>query len=291
MTRNQERTAIAAVLAVCLVAAVIGVIKLSNDKEEIPEKDPQDEKTKQEVAFELPDESRGDTADARITNVEGFTYNYRIFRQDAEFDNYSKYLSAHGCSTCALTTILRATVEEFAELTPDQTITDVIYPVVGDKVFNKNFDKSMKRQMPITLAGMTLIFDKYGVEYKKPSEDPDKRVKQVTKWLKKGNPVLLTFGNASDGHLSRFTHTVILLGIDDDGKVIIGDSLLKSAAYWGTDGLIKSGKLTVSEMLSFIKKEGNWTVNKETVDNGRIFYKNSSDRGYLLISNRKADSN
>lgn len=289
MTRKKETTLITVILSICLIAAIAGVIRSSGNKEEAPETDPSDDKSEAEVTIVLPDSSRGDTADAEVTNLKGDTYNFRIFDQRAGYENYSEYLSAHGCSTCALTTILRTTAEGLEDLTPDRTLTEIIYPVIGDDVFSKNFSKSKKRQMPITLGGMTLIFDKYGVEYKKPSTDSDKRAGEVKKWLRKGNPVILTFGNGKSAHLSRYTHTVLLLGIDDNGKVIIGDSLHKSASYWGKDGLIKSGKLTVEEMLSFIKKEDGWTLNQDTVPQDRIFYKNSADRGYLLI--RKAGNN
>lgn len=288
MTSKQKKVTILTLVTLCLVVAAAALLKNSASSKPEPEPKPQEE-SEAEVQVVLPEKSRGDTADAVVTNKEGTEYNYRLFKQNAGYDNYSDYLSAHGCSTCALTTILRTTVPELSDLTPDKAITDVIYPVIGEKAFNKNFDKAMRRQMPITLSGMMRIFDEYGVEYKKPTTDPDKRAKEIRKWLRNGDPVIFTFGNGSSAHLSRHTHTVLLLGIDDDGKVILGDSLHKSKSYWGSDGLLKTGKLTVKDMLSFIKRDDGWTVNKEKPGKGRIFYKDSADRGYLLIRKDSAE--
>ena len=89
--------------------------------------------------------------------------------------------------------------------------------------------------------------------------------------------------------LDRMQLSVRNRWIDDDGKVILGDSLHKSKSYWGSDGLLKTGKLTVKDMLSFIKRDDGWTVNKEKPGKGRIFYKDSADRGYLLIRKDSAE--
>lgn len=269
-------------MIICLAAAVIGVLLSSAKDDSSADEEDKTIVPADEAGIFLPEASRGDTAKAVITNEEGVRYEYTIFRQDREYDNYADYISAHGCSTCALTTILRATVPELKDLTPDKTIEEVIRPAAGD-AFTRNFGKSMRRQMPVTLSGMTRIFDKYGVEYKRPSEDPDKRVKEVKEWLRGGDPVILTFGNASEAHLSRHTHTVLLLGIGEDGKVIIGDSLLKSRTHWGRQGLIKTGGPDVKDMISYIRKTDGWTVCNDKAPEGRIFYKDSADRGYLLI--------
>ena len=235
-----------------------------------------------DVSIDFPDSSRDDYADVAAVNSRGSKYNYRIFNQKAGYDTYSGYLSAHGCSTCALTSILR-NIEGLEDLTPDRCLEEILTETAGDEVFDANFSKSAKRQMPVTLYGAKKVFEKYGVSYQLPSSDAKKREKEITAWLKAGDPVLFTFGNGSSAGLSRHTHTVLLLGIDDDGYVIIGDSLHKSAARWGSQGLVKTGQLTVADMLSFIKKDGEWSVCNDDTDSSHFFYKNSSDRGYLLV--------
>lgn len=234
-----------------------------------------------EVSIDYPAESRGAYADVTAVSSSGNEYAYRIFNQTAGYDNYSAYISAHGCSTCALTSILR-NIEGLEDLTPDACL-EIQREVAGEDVFSRNFSKSARRQMPITQYGARKVFDAYGVEYRLPSDDPAEREVEITEWLMAGDPVYFTFGNGSAGHLSGGTHTVLLLGIDKDGYVIIGDSLHKSAAYWGSNGLVKPGKLTVADMLSFIKKDGEWSVCRDDTDESHFFYKNSSDRGYLMV--------
>jgi len=74
------------------------------------------------------------------------------------------------------------------------------------------------------------------------------------------------------------------MGIDENGHVIIADSVLKSASVWGKDGLVKHGRLTVDDILGSIKRDGNWTVNNTgSVDEKHFFYADSSDRGYLMV--------
>ncbi|MBQ6315213.1 MAG: hypothetical protein IJI11_06425 [Mogibacterium sp.] len=286
MSRRSVQTAVIAAIGICFVAA--GLLLMRPEKTDYPDIDIPDPPELDPVSMDMPDSSRGDTADASVTNVSGDTYLYRIFNQKAGYNNYSKYLSAHGCSTCALTTILRTTVPELAELTPDRTLTEILPEAAGQETFDKNFGKAMKLQMPVTLSGMTKVLDRYGVEYRRPDADKTKWAGEITSWLLSGDPVIFTFGNASEAHLSRNTHTVLLLGLDRNGHVIIGDSLHKSAAHWGMDGLVKRTDLTVEDMLSFVRTE-NWQILKDTVSDSHIFYKNSSDRGYLLV--RKSNNN
>ena len=63
----------------------------------------------------------------------------------------------------------------------------------------------------------------------------------------------------------------------------MGDSLHKSRSYWGNQGLVKTGKMTVADMLSIVKNEGPWSVCDESTDDSHFFYRNPSDRGYLLV--------
>lgn len=234
-----------------------------------------------DVSIDYPESSRTNYADVTAVNSRGRQYNYRLFKQTAGYNSYSAYLGAHGCSTCALTTILR-NVEGLEDLTPDRCINEIQRAVAGD-AFTRNFSKAKKKQMPVTLYGARKIFDEYGVPYRLPSDDPQEREQEITDWLREGDPVLFTFGNGSAFSLSKVPHTVLLLGIDDDGYVIMGDSLHKSRSYWGSQGLVKTGKMTVADMLSIIKNDGPWSVSDDSTDYSHFFYKNSSDRGYLLV--------
>ena len=234
-----------------------------------------------EVSLDYPGYSRTDYVDVKTSNNSGSDYTYRIFNQKAGYDNYSNYLSAHGCSTCALTSILR-NIEGLEELTPDACL-EIQRKAAGDDLFNSNFSKTPKKQMPITQYGARKVFDSQGVYYELPESDPAKREQQITDWLRSGDPVYFTFGNGKEGNLSGGTHTVLLLGIDEDGYVVIGDSLHKSAVHWGTQGLVKAGRLTVADMLSYINSDGLWSVLDDDSDDIHFFYRDPSDRGYLLV--------
>lgn len=220
------------------------------------------------VKISLPASSRGSTAVATIHNTAGRNYKYKVFRQTAKYKTNSEYLADHGCSTCALTTVLNAV--KGTKLTPDKMIG--VIKSVNKAEFDENFSKPAAKKMPVSLHGITKVFDKYGVRYKYGTGN----AKEVVKWLKAGDPVIMTFADGSAGGLSDTNHTVVLLGIQN-GKVIIGDSTLKSEKVWGKDGLIKHGKLTVADMMSYIKSN-NWNV-----ATGKMFYSGPKDRGYILV--------
>ncbi|MBO5514331.1 MAG: hypothetical protein J5961_07080 [Mogibacterium sp.] len=282
MSRKNLITLIASMSAVCLLIICVLAAQGKETKEPALEKEPAPTRPETEVSLDYPDSSRSDYADVTAANNSGSDYTFRIFDQKAGYATYSDYLRAHGCSTCALTSILR-NVPGLEELTPDACIEDVLKEVAGEETFNSNFSRAPKKQMPITLYGMTKVFDKYGVYYELPDVDPAKREQQITDWLKAGDPVMFTFGDASEAHLSGGTHTILLLGLDEEGRVIIGDSLHKKALYWGAQGLVKTDGPTVADMLAYVKRDDGWSVLDANTGDSHFFYDNSSDRGYLLV--------
>lgn len=240
------------------------------------------------VSFTAPVRTRGDRAAVTVVNSQGVTYEYVIYNQKAEYDSYSRYINLHGCSTCALTTLLRATVLELEDYTPDQVISEIEPEVMGSRAFNANYSSDGNNgKMPLTLYGMTKIFDKYGVGYKLADADPANYVKEITEHLKNGDPVVITLGSGKSIGVSRSIHTILLLGLDSDGNVIVGDSVKKSAKKFGDDGLIKQGKFTVSQVVDCILDFGNWAVSEGSYGNtGNWFYHKKADRGYLLVYKR-----
>lgn len=279
MSNRSLLAVIASMTVVCVM--IIWTLLTQGNAPHVPAEKDNVPSPSADVSIDFPDESRGAYADATVVNSRGSEYTYRIFNQTAGYNNYSAYLSAHGCSTCALTSILR-NVDGLGDLTPDGCI-DIQRKVAGEAVFDRNFSKTARKQMPITQYGARKVFDAYGVKYQLPSDDSQQREAEITEWLQAGDPVYFTFGNGKEGHLSGGTHTVLLIGIDEDGYVIIGDSLHKSATYWGSQGLFKSGKLTVADMLSYIKNDGPWSVCEDNTDESHFFYRGPSDRGYLLV--------
>lgn len=221
------------------------------------------------LKFKLPSESRGTTAKATVTTAKGKSYTYKMFKQSAGYNNYSDYLKLHGCSTCALTTIINTMKGK--SLTPDKTI-DLIKKVDPEE-YAVNFTGDSPKNLPIALPGIAKVLKAQGIKYKYGTND----VKELSDWLNKGKPVIMTIGNGGEGGLSATIHTILLLGIDQKGHVVIGDSVLKSASIWGKDGLVKHGRLTVEDMMSYLKST---TWNEAE---GHFFYKSYKDRGYILV--------
>lgn len=237
------------------------------------------------VQFSCPTKTRVDKCTAQAINGDGFIYNYTLYKQKAEYDNYTNYLNLHGCSTCAMTSILNALVPELSEYTPDQVISEIEPEVIGRDKFNDNYDRSNgSGRSPISLYAISKIFDKYGVEYRLPNEDASRRISEITEHLKNGDPVIMTLGGAKEGGLSRSVHTVLLLGIDSEGHVIIGDSVFKSRKIWGDMSLVKFGRNTVEDMYSYLRGDGPWSVTDGNYGyDAHDFYKSKADRGYLLV--------
>ena len=240
------------------------------------------------VRFSAPVKTRGKTAAAEVTNSEGYTYNYTFYRQAGGFNSYSEYMHHHGCSNCAMTSLLNAVSPDLKDYTPDRMVEEVQHEVLGSKAFWKNYKHDRKHgKMPITLYGITKIFDTYGVKYKLPTSDEDKYEKEITEHLESGNPVIVTYARSGDSGIANSIHTIDLIAIDADGYVIIGDSLHNKSKKWGKNGLVKPGYvrgITVHDMVKFIKTYGDWTVAEDNIEKGGpVYYHDRKDRGYLLV--------
>lgn len=244
-----------------------------------------------EVSFTAPSKTRGNRTAATAVNSRGFTYEYVIYNQKADYSSYSRYINLHGCSTCAFTTVLSAVVPEFEGFTPDKIITDVEPAVLGRSAMRANYDSDGSNgKSPLTLYGMTKIFDEYRVRYKLASSDPDRQEKEITEHLKNGDPVIVTLSSGKSIKVSRSIHTILLLGIDADGKVIIGDSVKKSRKVWGDDGLIKPGRVTVRQILDCFKTRKSWSVSEGSYGKtGNVFFHGGGDIGYILVYGDSGD--
>lgn len=115
------------------------------------------------VTYSIPDNTNANKVSVSVKNASGTTYKYKIYKQNAPYDSYEKYMAYHGCSTCALTTLLNAKVPELSDYSPDKVISVVEKNTFGDDTFNKNYSKKLMSQMPVTLYGVTQILDKYNI--------------------------------------------------------------------------------------------------------------------------------
>lgn len=235
------------------------------------------------VSLAAPLKSRSDKAYVSVTNSSGFKYDYVLYNQKADYADYTDYINAHGCSTCALATVLAAAEPSLAGYTPDMVIRRVESSVFGASAMKRNYGDG-GANMPLSLYGMAAIFDHYGISYEGPDSDPANYEQQITDHLKNGDPVIVTISSGRSIGVSRSVHTILLLGIDSDGHVIVGDSVHKSKKRWGKNGLVKPEKITVADILGCFDTQTGWSVSRSFSGRGSLFYNGSKDTGFLLVS-------
>ncbi len=244
-------------------------------------------------SFSPMEPSKGKSpADATGINSRGFVYNYRIFSQTAAAQNPNgdKYLAKHGCSTCSLTTILRAMVPEFANYTPRAVLTKVIKKVAGTKTYNANFKKSVDKQMPISLKGIDKVLTAYNVPHKFVYNYTASSAKQMIKnHLKEGDPIIVMIAGEEPGPgvYAKYSHAMLLLGLDNDGKIIVGESA-QQKGRWGASayGLIKMGAEKNPNCNSITNIVNHLDSPASDISNKGFFYSNGKkgNIGFILIN-------
>ena len=199
--------------------------------------------------------------------INGLTY--KIYRQNDDHGVHSEYMRRHGCSTCALTCLLSALVPELANRTPGQAL-DVI-----KRQHPANFKRPMPLQMPISMWGITKVLEKYGIDYKFVVDYEDRAAtEEIRQHLETGRPVLITVRNKDGkGKWAGSVHTMVLAGLDEDGKAIVCDSAQRSWAD-AESQRVKHGD--ISELLSFM-----WPAKKPSKSTCYKGRKGAS--GYILI--------
>lgn len=228
-----------------------------------------------DAAYVGPVNTTADRASVFVKNSEGHIYKYNIYKQNSSFDTYEKYMAYHGCSACALTTLLNATVPELEDHTPDKVISEVQRETFGDEVFEKNFRKKMRSQMPVTMYGITQILDKYNVKNKFVYEFTNEAaVAEITDHLKNGNPVMITLRRKNGNTKWAGTvHTLLLIGLDEKGNAIVCDSANKS--WSGNNQRVKFGN--VEELVKFM-----WSSSE--LSTSAYYSGRKGTSGYILIN-------
>lgn len=223
-----------------------------------------------------------------VKNQAGKKLKYKVYYQKAtsleyKYPKYKGYLKSHGCSTCALTTVLNATVPKYKNYTPDMVIEEVIRPVVGEQTFKANFSKKLRKQMPIGLKGIAKVLEANGVQYKYVHEYTAKSAaKEIKAHLESGNPVIFTVPKSV---YSSGVHTMCMLSLDKNGRVIVGDSCLGSAKKWGKNNRLIKFNTTSSSSSSKISKVCKYfNASTKKVDKVGDFYSGRKGNiGYILV--------
>lgn len=185
----------------------------------------------------ITDNYTGGAADFSILTATGKKRTYRLFKQNAHnYPNYNSYLAWHGCATCSLATALGAYNDSYSGVLPSAVISGVEKQYTSSKDWTReHVNHSLRRQMPISLYGISSILKSCGVtnNYVRTYTDSEAR-KDILTHLKTGNPVIFEVRqkNSRTGkRTKRWTnsyHTMIFLGVLTNGKVLLCDSVDRS---------------------------------------------------------------
>ena len=160
----------------------------------------------------------GDYWDLSVRTGESGTRVYRNYDQGAyRYGDYSEYVWMHGCAVCCTATTIGAWYPE-EEWGPDQVISK-LEPKANEEAWERNYAKSLSKQMPLALKGISRVLDLKEIPHVYISAfDKETVAEDLTQHLSKGYPVIYEAGNGG-------YHMMMMLGIMTNGDVIISDSV------------------------------------------------------------------
>lgn len=185
----------------------------------------------------ITDDYAGKACDFSILTSTGKTRTYRLFKQNAHnYPKYDKYIAWHGCATCSLASVLGAYNTQFAEVLPSEVIDGPEKSTVDAASWQRHHvERSLPKQMPLSLYGISSILTKYNVsnDYVRTYQE-EKARKDILSHLKTGNPIIFEVGqrnNRTGKKNQRWTnsyHTMVFLGALTNGKVLLYDAIDRS---------------------------------------------------------------
>lgn len=158
---------------------------------------------------------------------------YTSYWQSAQnYKGYNEFIWKHGCASTTLTDLLSAYVPECGGWTPYETIS-IAEKETDEASFNSNYSKTMEKQMPISLYGISKVLGQYGISSEYRTSVDSGAESDILSHLKKGNPVVVVVRNINkvtgqtDTHWASTYHTMMLIGLEKNNRVIIADSANK----------------------------------------------------------------
>ena len=194
--------------------------------------------------------------------------------------NLTKAVAYHGCAASSTAAVLSAFTGK--TVTPVMVMETIERTVFGQDEWMKNYSKSNADQRPVSLYGISKILASYGVPTTRVWKFTDAQAKsQIREHLLTGNPVVIVVSqknrktNKSTKLWTNSYHTMVLIGITANDKVLVGDSVNRAA--FGKSQRVKVTSL--DELISYM-----FPCTKEKAS----FYWNaaSSCGGYLLVNPR-----
>ena len=221
----------------------------------------------------------------KVSHPIGWERIYPIFQQNAMiYDDYSTYMKMHGCACCSLTSILAAMRRSKSRFMPQDTIVEAEKNLLPRWEYDKNYDRPVEKQMPVTLYGICQILQKEAISCKYVASFQRKEAMEILdRHLRSGNPVIFELsrirykGNIpvsiNDRKYAGSYHTMIMLGYDKEGKVIITDSAQREWA--GSWQRLKRADL--SDLMNYMFPQ------KNTESTPCYFHKRKNTGGFLLV--------
>lgn len=231
----------------------------------------------------LPAESNVRDLTVTVNNRKGpmrFT-----IRAQAGFDIPKKsYLAQHGCAVSALTTVLAAYNKKYAGYSRVDVYKKLEKKVFGKRSWKANYSKSPSSQRPVSLYGISKILKKCHVKNKYIRRFTNaKAVKRIENHLKKGNVVIIetnnhtqdsgVFRKAYNKRWACSKHTMVLLGMTDNGQVIVADSATRS--WSGSRQRIKYASM--DRLVRYM-------IPCRTSSHHNYFHTVSDSGGYILVN-------
>lgn len=179
-------------------------------------------------------DTSGNRYTAVINSGKG-TRSYNVFSQTGSKKNNKSFIALHGCAASSLTCVLSGYTKKYDSWTPAMVSKQLEKKVFGTRAWRKNYTKSMMKQRPVSLYGISKILTYCKIPNKYVRFFKDKQaVKDIKKHLKTGNAVIIEtnnhrqtngkFSSKVDTRWASSKHTMALLGMTDTGKVIVADS-------------------------------------------------------------------
>lgn len=193
---------------------------------------------------DLPSSSKVDRQKVEINSYPE-KKTYIVYKQSGSTNKNSgkngvpyNYMPNHGCAACSLATVLNGMGA--GGFTPIDVTETVEKNVLGQEAWKKNYANPNK-QVPLSLYGMTVIMDRYGIKNRYVRCFPGAEIagdtqatagaakQEIVRHLKTGNPVVIEVSKTNwvtgkqDKKWSNSYHTMVVLGMTDTGKAILAD--------------------------------------------------------------------
>lgn len=229
----------------------------------------------------ITDSYTGKSTDFSMLTSNGAQRTYRLFKQNAHnYPRYDSYLAWHGCATCSLATVLGAYNDNYTGVLPSSVIDGVEKQYTSNKDWTReHVNRSLRGQMPLSLYGISSILKSSGIDnnYVRTYTESEAR-RDILSHLKIGNSIIFEVrqkNNRTGKKTKRWTnsyHTMVLLGVLTNGKVLLCDSVDRS---WYNGGQ----RLKTVELSDIMEYMFPCTTFSES-----MYYNGaSSDGGYIKI--------